>query len=388
MLKVDLIFSKSIYGPTGDCTFVRSMWQMKDKFAENGICLRLISPDLYIPNDGKIKPMRVTWKHRVSLFLTKYSALATRLAIYLVADKRNNSILNYYDRLNDKGDVVAFQDFLLCYNYLKRKHRQKQIVQCTIHGPGNLWAAFSHNFPKINSRILASYRKDVENTINSGCDNIGFDADRPRMDFCFIYPYEPQRTYYAYNGIPFRTFPLREKFNNLRLICVATLNNRKNQMGILNAIEMLPDSYQDQIQLIFVGNGDCRNLLEEKAEKIKSKVKFTGTISEPEYYKCMLESNCFILFSKNEGMPIAVLEAMRSGLPVIGSRVAGIPEQIEDGKTGFVVDLDEKQLAEVLRKVIDNKDELPKMGEASYNLFLEKFTIEAMVYKYSQIFKS
>lgn len=159
-------------------------------------------------------------------------------------------------------------------------------------------------------------------------------------------------------------------------------------MGILNAIELLPLSYQKQIELTLVGNGDMRMALEEKAKILAAKVTFTGSATESEYYGYMLQSNCFILYSKHEGMPIAVIEGMRSGLPVVGSRVDGIPEEIEDGKTGYIVDLDEAKLAEVLKKLVDHKDKLPEMGKASYELFLKRFTIEAMVDKYSQIFKS
>ena len=79
---------------------------------------------------------------------------------------------------------------------------------------------------------------------------------------------------------------------------------------------------------------------------------------------------------------------MRAGLPVIGTNIAGIPEQIEDGKTGYLVDVDEKQLAEKIKYLVEHLEILPRLGEASYQLFLERFTIEAMVKKYAEIYKA
>lgn len=388
MLKVDIVFSKSIYGPTGDCTLVRSLGEMRDKFTANGVDLRIISLDKFEPQSAARNSIKVSWKHKVSAFLTRYSALATRLALHLADDKRNDRILDYYNTIPDKGDVITFHDLMLCYRFLKRNPSNNQLVQCTIHAPGDIWEAFINSYPRIKSPLLASFRKDVIDTLLKGCANIGFDADSPRKEFCRLYPYSEENTYFVYNGIPHRDFPSRETFDKLKLICIATLNNRKNEMGILNAIELLPLSYQKQIELTLVGNGDMRMALEEKAKILAAKVTFTGSATESEYYGYMLQSNCFILYSKHEGMPIAVIEGMRSGLPVVGSRVDGIPEEIEDGKTGYIVDLDEAKLAEVLKKLVDHKDKLPEMGKASYELFLKRFTIEAMVDKYSQIFKS
>lgn len=67
--------------------------------------------------------------------------------------------------------------------------------------------------------------------------------------------------------------------------------------------------------------------------------------------------------------------------------MAGIPEQIIEGKTGFVVDLDEKKLSEILEYIIERPKVLPLMGKASYGLFQKNFTIEAMVSKYAGLYK-
>ena len=157
-------------------------------------------------------------------------------------------------------------------------------------------------------------------------------------------------------------------------------------MGVLNAIAMLPEDYQKKVTFTIVGDGTERPPLEAKAKELTAKVVFTGSSKEVD--KHLKNANCYILFSKNEGLPMSIIEGMRAGLPIIGSRVGGIPEQIVDGESGFVVDVDEKQLAAKLKFLIDNLNLLPDMGKVSYNYYLEKFTLEAMVKKYAEIYKS
>ncbi|MDD3860858.1 MAG: glycosyltransferase family 4 protein, partial [Bacteroidales bacterium] len=183
-----------------------------------------------------------------------------------------------------------------------------------------------------------------------------------------------------------KQIPQRKVSNTLDLISVGSLCDRKNQIGILNAVGLLSEEYQKKITVTLVGDGSARLALENKAKELSSKVVFTGSTKEVDKY--LANANCFILFSKDEGLPISIIEGMRAGLPVIGTNIAGIPEQIVEGKTGFLVDVDEAQLAERLRYIVDHIDQLPEMGVASYQLFLEKFTIDAMVKKYANIYKS
>ena len=137
-----------------------------------------------------------------------------------------------------------------------------------------------------------------------------------------------------------------------------------------------------------MGDGPARSTLESRASQLVAKVIFAGTMKEPQYYELMIKSNCFCLYSKEEGLPIAVIEGMRAGLPVIGRRVGGVPEEIKDGESGFVVDLDDKQLSEKVQWMIEHMERLPEMGAVSYLLYLDRFTTNAMVKKYVEVYNS
>ena len=386
MIIVDLVFSKSVYGQAGDRTFVRCMGEHKELFAQNGVDLRIITPDLYSSQSlNFIRPVKATWKHSVAMFITKYSALATRLFIYLKDNKRAQSIAKYYSKMSDKGDVVAFQDMIDCFEYLKHYNHFNQKVLLTLHTNGDFWSMWYFTLPKLKSRAMSGFRNNIEQVLLKGVDNFGFVADLPRNQFCIKYNWDDKKSFYVYNGINTKSFEPMAIPDKVKLICVGTLNSRKNQIGILNAIAKLSVQDQQQIEVTFVGGGEDRSLLEAKSQTIKTNVTFTGTTSEVDKY--LNQGNLFCLYSKAEGLPISIIEAMRAGLPVIGSRIAGIPELIIDGETGFVVDLDDTLLSDRLHYIINHKELLPKMGEASFRLFEKQFTIRAMVEKYSKVYK-
>lgn len=387
MVKVDLIYSGYLNEPNGASRFVKMMSEQRDLFAHNDIELRVITPDLFSKKefkDGSVETPSML--KRIIRIWSKYSVIVTVMRIKNAYSSPANRIIDFYERMNDKGSVIAFQESFTAYHFLKRRGHKDQKVLLTLHNNGEMWTMIAQSMPKINSFLLRRFRNSFEKTLFSGCDMIGFVADLPRNHFCSLYPYSSNNTFYSYNGIEPTSIVKRERSNTLDLVCVGSISERKNQIGILNAIALLPKDVQKRITFRIVGDGPSIPELKVKANELSTKVFFAGSSNEVDKHLQM--SNCFILFSKDEGLPISIIEGMRSGLPVIGTRIAGIPEQIIDGKTGYIVDVDEKELANKLCYLTENLDLLEEMGKASYKLFLEKFTIHSMVKKYSEIYKS
>ena len=388
MTKVDIIYSGNIHAPNGASVLMKKLKDAQGLFDKYGVKQRLFSPDITcdITTDEENKQYVKETK------IKRFVRLASNYFLSVSYFRYRRSMINparraikQYDKVTEKGEVVVFHELWTCYEYLRKHKDDNKKIILIIHGEGKRLYV---NMPRFNSILMAPYRKRIHNTIINGCHLIGFDANLPRRNFCKITHIDEKKTFYVYNGIDERPQPLHNKCDKLHLICVATLNPRKNQMGILNAIGMLDKSDQEKLNVIFVGDGPSRMDLEKKANSLYASVAFAGSMKERDYYDLLLKSNCFCLFSKSEGLPIAIIEAMRAGLPVIGSRVDGIPEEIEDGKTGFVVDLNEKALSERIKWMVNHLDLLPEMGYASYDLFMNHFTTEAMVKKYVEVYNS
>lgn len=162
-----------------------------------------------------------------------------------------------------------------------------------------------------------------------------------------------------------------------RLIMVARFNEQKDQATLLKAIAQLNDH---SIHLDLVGSGpaweSCKDLA--KSLGIKDQVAFLG--DRRDVPDLLAQSQIFILSTHYEGLPISILEAMRSGLPVVATSVNGIPEEILHGQTGFLVARkDVSSLANALSTLIHSPNLRQQMGEAGRQKFLQEFTIERMI---------
>jgi colanic acid/amylovoran biosynthesis glycosyltransferase len=140
-------------------------------------------------------------------------------------------------------------------------------------------------------------------------------------------------------GIPFERLPPSSPVPDAseRIICVGRLSPEKGQTGLLFAFAILRQTHP-HASLTFVGDGPDREALKALAIKldIDDSVEFAGRLPEIQTLTRIAASDLLVLPSFMEGLPIVLMEAMALGVPVVASSVAGIPELVEDGKTGLL----------------------------------------------------
>jgi glycosyltransferase involved in cell wall biosynthesis len=142
-----------------------------------------------------------------------------------------------------------------------------------------------------------------------------------------------------------------------------------------------------ETQFLVVGDGPLRNKLEAVAEdlKIKDKVFFAGW--KTDVFEMLDVIDVLCLTSSWEGMPLVVLEAMAMGKPVIATKVRGIEEVVEDGKTGILIPLEDPHaLSEACMKLIRDKALISVMGGEARTRFEQLFTIERMIHEYESVY--
>jgi glycosyltransferase involved in cell wall biosynthesis len=107
---------------------------------------------------------------------------------------------------------------------------------------------------------------------------------------------------------------------------------------------------------------------------LQRSIRLTGPVPFDDLRKLYAACDIFALPSLTEAAPVAPLEAMASGKPVIGTKVGGVPMEVEDGQSGFLVDpADERQLAERIRYLVNNPEEAKKMGAYGRKIVEERF---------------
>lgn len=141
------------------------------------------------------------------------------------------------------------------------------------------------------------------------------------------------------------------------IVSVARLVPEKDPMTLLEAVMRL------DAQLIFVGDGPLRLKLEMATQSmgLASRVRFAGTQSDTRPFLAV--ADVAVLASIHESQGIVLLEAMAAGLPVVATRVGGIPEVVLDGITGILVTpRDAPSLAEALSRVLSDREFARMLG--------------------------
>jgi glycosyltransferase involved in cell wall biosynthesis len=167
------------------------------------------------------------------------------------------------------------------------------------------------------------------------------------------------------------------------VISVGELNKNKNHAVIIKAIASLQNP---KIHYFLAGNGPLREELGALAKSlgVEKNVHFLGYRRDvPALFKC---ADVFAFPSRREGLGMASIEAMASGLPLVTSDKHGINDYSENGKTGFKYSPDDyRGFADGINKIISDPELARKMGE--YNVELSKrFTIEASMEKLTSIY--
>jgi len=146
----------------------------------------------------------------------------------------------------------------------------------------------------------------------------------------------------------------------------------KNPEGILSACRMVKEKGYDFEVLMLGAENDRLVKLAEQLGIYNSHVFFKGTVSYAEVAASMQQSSALLLFSRHENMSCVVLEALCCGLPVIGTRVGGIPEVVTDAN-GLLVDNENiSQLAEAMCTMMDryqsyNRAAIAAAASAAFN---------------------
>lgn len=143
------------------------------------------------------------------------------------------------------------------------------------------------------------------------------------------------------NGIDLKRFEDlgRKPHEGFVVITVARLEAVKGIEYLIKAISNLKSQISN-LQLFIAGDGSERKNLEKLTQDLdlEEKVKFLGQIPPEGIPEYLSRADCFVLPSVKEGFGIAILESLAAGVPVVASRVGGILDIIEDGKTGLLVD--------------------------------------------------
>jgi glycosyltransferase involved in cell wall biosynthesis len=143
----------------------------------------------------------------------------------------------------------------------------------------------------------------------------------------------------------------------ISVLCVGRLVPIKGQLVLLEAVAELVRGAHD-VRVVLVGAGPMHDALAAAARRlgIEERVELTGPLGHPEVLERIRAADIFCLPSFAEGVPVVLMEAMALGVPVVTTRVMGIPELVEDGASGLLVAPGSRDdLVVSLRRLIEDR---------------------------------
>lgn len=159
------------------------------------------------------------------------------------------------------------------------------------------------------------------------------------------------------------------------IVCVGRLDRQKQYHIAINIIAILKDKYNRKIHLYILGGGKDKDKLSQIASdlNVSDLVNFVGVVDNPSpYYD---KAKLFLHPAYNEGFGLVIVEAMSMELGVLVANSGALPEIVENGKTGYILPLENAEVwASKINDIYDNNELLETLGKAAHQAVELRFS--------------
>ena len=302
---------------------------------------------------------------------------------------------------------ITHPNLPLTPNFAVPPHFGKTLV-CTVHSTwkGEAEAIQGEPYSRLNAneKFLVSFNwflRFFEVIMIKRANRVIAVSDFTRRELRKYYNIPENRIRVIHNGVDTRKFkPAADKrkvkeelgFNpdDLAILSVGRLYARK---GLFTLIECMPQVVKRFRNAKFVisgkGQSDEMRKLIAHAERlgVKDNIIFTGYYPDKKLPKLYQAADVFAFSTFYEHHPFAILEALSTGLPVVTTNVGGIPETIESGRNGFLVEpFNKKQLADRIVYLLEHPAEAAEMGALARKTIEERFDWRIVVKKVLKVY--
>jgi L-malate glycosyltransferase len=170
------------------------------------------------------------------------------------------------------------------------------------------------------------------------------------------------------------------------IVAVGRLADAKDYPNLLASLHLLKKEGINACCII-VGDGELRASLEKEiiALNLSDRAFIAGTRTDVE--NIMKGADCYVLSSKHEGLPISLLEAMSSGLPVVATQVGGVSEVVSNEINGLVVPRDNpRELAAAIARILSDAPLAGTLGRAARSTVEQRFSWDTVTRKYEMVY--
>ncbi len=220
--------------------------------------------------------------------------------------------------------------------------------------------------------LLFPYYSHIERKLLSSSDKFLVVSNSLRNEFKKYYNVNSD---VMYNGVDTEKFNANNRVKEDLILFTGMFRFGKGLYDLLRVAEMLKRTYPE-VQVVMVGDGPIKKKVHKIIqERDLFNVKTTKQLSHNELLEHYHRAKVYVLPSYYEGLPTTILEAMACKLPVVASNISGIPEQIEEGVTGYMLSPgDINGFYSRIVKLLEDPEKRKSFGEKGRERVMERFT--------------
>lgn len=278
-----------------------------------------------------------------------------------------------YRRIMPKYDIVHL------HISARGSYKRKSIMARMAHKAGKRVILHDHDgeFAKAFEEGGDDYRRDVKETF--GLADCVVVLSEEWRDYFAENVCDPNRIAVVHNGVVVPASSC-SPCSHQDVLFLGRLDARKSPDVLLRASREILSRFPDT-KIVFGGDGDVEKNKTLAAELgIADRCEFHGWVAGAEREELFERAAVYCLPSKNEGLPMSVLEAMARGIPTVATPVGGIPQVINDGVDGVLIPVDNYQaLAVALNHLLESSELRKEMGTLARKKILSSFDINLLL---------
>ena len=251
--------------------------------------------------------------------------------------------------------------------------------------------------PRVHYRTRTNFSLWVDRALKQADTMLVTESEASRKHLLEKLSYDPLKVVTIYNGVETASWPIskvdRENIRarlklgpeDILLGAVGRLDEQKGHRYLLEAVAQLKAAHR--VKLVIIGEGPLGLELENLARKLhlEEDVTFAGEVTDVPVWLSALD--IFILPSLWEGLPNALLEAMGMGLPVVATRVDGVPEVVQHDVNGLLVEPAHPQaLFMAIQDLALDQEFRRRLGAAAKRSINDKFKVADMIANYEKLY--
>lgn len=200
-----------------------------------------------------------------------------------------------------------------------------------------------------------------------------------------------RKTWLIENPVADSYFDIERSLDPGRVLCCSRVRPLKNILGMIEAFAPIAQKFPDaQLRIAGASQASYLKTCQQQVERsgLESRVHFLGNISIKDVQAELSKANCLVVPSFQENAPLSIAEAMAAGVPVVAAKVGGIPEMIQDGKTGLLVNPhDTDSISQAVSKILSDQKLAQSMAQRAKEVAKDRFRASVVCEKTLQAYR-